>query len=262
VRLVVKLGGHALDSLEPDAPVLGDLAEDLAGLQETGVDVAVVHGGGPQIAELLARLGEESRFVEGIRVTTPATLEAVTMALAWVNVKVSVALATKGLRTVGVSAAAAGLLTASPLGAPWGRVGGSVSVDSHALETLWAARFIPVVSPVAVDSSGGLLNVNADVAAGALAGAVGAQRLVLLSDVDQVRADPDDPASALGSIDRATVDALLASGAAREGMRPKLSAALDALSGGAARVTLANGTKPHALREALAGRGPTTEVRT
>ena len=97
-------------------------------------------------------------------------------------------------------------------------------------------------------------------AAGALAGALDAEVLVLLSDVDQLRRDPDDPASALARIDANEVRALMASGAAREGMRPKMTAALDALDAGARRVLLANGTRPHALRDALAGSIPTTEV--
>jgi acetylglutamate kinase len=117
-----------------------------------------------------------------------------------------------------------------------------------------------VLCPVAVDDEGGLVNCNADVAAGALAGTLDADVLVLLSDVDQLRRDPEDVATSLASVSGGDVRAMLASGAVREGMRPKMTAALDALDAGARRVLLANGTRPHALRDALAGAIPTTEV--
>jgi acetylglutamate kinase len=117
------------------------------------------------------------------------------------------------------------------------------------------------VSPVAVDQFGELLNCNADTVAGALAGALGADALVLLSDVDQLRRDPDDAVSALTSVHATEVRELLSSGAVRDGMRPKMLAALDALDAGAARVVLANGTRAHALRGALARTAATTEVR-
>jgi acetylglutamate kinase len=133
-------------------------------------------------------------------------------------------------------------------------------VDTTVITSLFA-HATPVISPLALDESGRLLNCNADTVAGCVAGALGAAALVLLSDVDQLRADPLDPASALESVDGARARQLLAEGAAREGMRPKMIAALDALDGGAARVLVANGTRPHALRDALAGTIPLTEVR-
>jgi acetylglutamate kinase len=114
--------------------------------------------------------------------------------------------------------------------------------------------------PLAVDDDGGLVNCNADVAAGALAGALDAEVLVLLSDVDQLRRDPMDESTALATVSGDDVREMLASDAVREGMRPKMTAALDALDAGARRVLLANGTRPHALRDALAGNIPTTEV--
>jgi acetylglutamate kinase len=113
---------------------------------------------------------------------------------------------------------------------------------------------------LAVDSSGGLVNCNADTAAGALAGALGADALVLLSDIDQLRADADDPTSAIARVSADEVRALISSGAARDGMRPKMIAALDALSGGAARIIMASGTRPHSLRDALNSSVATTEV--
>lgn len=259
-RYVVKLGGHALDSLAPDAPVLVALAEDVARLREEGVEVAVVHGGGPQIAALLDALGRESHFHDGLRVTDEETMEYVAMALGQVNVHLVAALAHAGLACAGLSGVDGGTLRSRALGAPWGRAGGVPRVSTTLLEALWGAGVTPVVSSIAADEDGALVNCNADTAAGALAGALDAAALVLLSDVDQLRADPEDPGTSLASVSATEVRALLASGAARDGMRPKMSAALDALAGGARRVTLANGTRPHALAATLAGEWATTEV--
>lgn len=259
-RLVVKVGGHALDSLEPSAATLVDLAEDVATLARGGTDVVLVHGGGPQIADLLDRLGLASLFVEGLRVTDSSTMTAVAMALSTVNVRITAALNHAGLRCVGLSGVDASLVLARSLGPPWDRAGSPVAVETEFLTRCWAQGVTPVVSSLAADESGGLLNCNADAVAGALAGAVDAQALVLLSDVDQLRSDPHDPATALALATADEVRALLASGAAREGMRPKMMAALDALQAGASRVIMANGTRQHALREALAGMIPTTEV--
>lgn len=259
-RLVVKLGGHALDSLSPRSAVLLDLAHDVEGLRATGTDVALVHGGGPQIAELLASVGVESRFQDGLRVTDALSMEYVAMALCSVNVHLCASLNHAGLASSGLSGADAGLFRATSVGSPWGRVGGAPTVRGEVVTALWAAGFTPVVSPVATDEDGELLNCNADAAAGALAAALGASTLVLLSDIDQLRSDPDDEATALSSVTSTQVRDLIFSGAAREGMRPKMSAALDALDGGAQRVLMANGTRTHALRAALEATIPTTEV--
>ncbi|MGH9020156.1 MAG: acetylglutamate kinase [Acidimicrobiales bacterium] len=259
-RVVVKIGGHALDRLDAGSAVLADLATDVAELRGRGDDVACVHGGGPQISALLAERGLVDRFHDGLRITDDATMEVVAIALSWVNLAVVAAFGRAGVLGAGVSGADGATLTATSLGAPWGRVGATPDVNPALIELLWAGGVTPVVSPVALDADGGLLNVNADTVAGALAGTLGAARVVLLSDVERVRADADDPASALSRLESGEARALVASGAARDGMRPKLRAALDAIAGGASRVTLAGGTGRHALREALAGSIPTTEV--
>jgi acetylglutamate kinase len=257
VSYVVKLGGHALDSLFPTSPVLVALASDLAALAP---EVLLVHGGGPQIQTLLEEVGQTSRFHDGLRVTDDLTMEYVAMALSQVNVHLVAALGRSGLRCAGLSGVDAVTLRAQSVGEPWGRIGSSPKVDPDFVLSLWARHMVPVLSPVAVDDDGGLVNCNADVAAGALAGALDADVLVLLSDVDQLRRDPADEATALARVSGDDVRAMLASGAAREGMRPKMTAALEALDAGARRVLLANGTRPHAVRDALAGAIPTTEV--
>ncbi|MGC8510605.1 MAG: acetylglutamate kinase [Acidimicrobiales bacterium] len=261
-RVVVKLGGHAVSDARVDTPALAQLAEDVVALRRGGDEVVVVHGGGPQIASLLARLEVPERFHEGLRVTDDATLEVVALALSSLNQVITAALNRAGLEAVGLSGADASLLRASPLGAVWGRVGGVPRVDASVVTRAWFAGWTPVVSPLAVDDDGQLLNCNADTVAGALAGALGADTLVLLSDVDQLRSDPDDPSTALARVRSDEVEVMLASGTAREGMRPKMRAALDALRGGAARVVLADGRREHAVAGAVAGTIPVTEVRT
>lgn len=256
----MKMGGHALDRLDPDAPVLAALASDVAQLVHEGADVALVHGGGPQIQSLLTTAKIPSRFHEGLRITDDETMSYVAMALGHVNVLVSAAMNHAGLASVGLSGADGSLFVAKSLGEPWGRAGATPSVATGVVTTLWASGFTPVVSSLAVDESGELVNCNADTAAGALAGALDAEALVLLSDVDQVRSELLDERSSLSHVSAAQVRDLISSGAAREGMVPKLNAALDALDAGATRVLMANGTRPHALRDALAGSIPTTEV--
>jgi acetylglutamate kinase len=258
--LVVKLGGHALHALNTRSPVLVDLAQDIAQLRAQGTDVVVVHGGGPQIAALLASVGLESRFHEGLRVTDRRTMSYTAMALGEVNLLITAALNQAGLASAGVSGADATMTCAASLGEPWERAGGVPKVRDDIVTTLWAAGLTPIVSPVAVDEFGDLLNCNADTVAGALAAALGAEVLVLLSDVDQLRSEPDDASTALSLVTAAQVREMLASQSARDGMRPKVNAALDALDGGAHRVLLANGTRRHALRDALARSIPTTEV--
>ena len=256
----MKLGGHALDSLAVDAAVLADLAFDVIGLRAGGVDVLVVHGGGPQISALLDGVGLASHFHEGLRITDADTMEYVAMALELVNLRVVAALNYHGLDAVGLCGVDGSTIQATSLGPPWDRAGGSPKVRDDLIRSLWSSGATPVMSSVCVDGDGGLLNCNADIVAGAVAGALGAATLVMLSDVDQLRGDVDDATSAIASVSRARVRELVASGAVRDGMRPKLTAALDALDAGAARVILANGVRPHALRDALTSDVPTTEV--
>lgn len=259
-RLVVKIGGHALDSLSPDSALLGDLAHDVVHLSAGGTEVALVHGGGPQIEDLLETAGVESRFHEGLRVTDTLTMSYVAMALGHVNLQLCAAMNHAGLACVGLSGADGSLFISDSLGEPWQRAGASPAVRTEVVTSLWANGFSAVISSLAVDDAGDLVNCNADTAAGALAGALDAEALVLLSDVDQVRDDPEDPSSVLAHLTAFQVRSLLESGAAQGGMVPKLKAALDALEAGAQRVLLANGTRHHALRDALASAIPTTEI--
>jgi acetylglutamate kinase len=257
--IVVKVGGHALDSLHPTSPVLVDLAADITQLHSDGTTVVVVHGGGPQIATLLADVGLEGQFHQGLRVTSPPTMRYVSMALSEVNMAIVSSFNQSGLVSVGLSGTDGSVLCAAPLGGVWGRVAAVPKVRADVITSLWDAHFTPVMTSIAVDDEGGLLNCNADTAAGVIASSLGAV-LVLLSDVDQLRRDPGDETTGVERITMAQLLDLVASGSARDGMRPKGLAALDALEGGARSVLIANGTRPHALANALARSIPTTEV--
>jgi acetylglutamate kinase len=257
---IVKLGGHALDSLEPGAGVLVALADDVSSLRAEDTNVVIVHGGGPQIQALLDAVGRSSHFHEGLRVTDEMTMEYVAMGLSQVNVHLVAALNAAGLASVGLSGVDHSTLRASALGEPWGRAGATPKVDVDLVQLLWSHGLTPVLSPLAVDESGALVNCNADSVAGALAGALDATALILLSDVDQLRSDALDESSALSLVNEPDVRRLIDEGAVKDGMRPKMMAALDAIHGGAHRVMVANGTRPHALRDVLAGTIKSTEV--
>ena len=259
-RLVVKVGGHSLDNLESTSATLMDLAFDVGQLRAGGTEVVIVHGGGPQIAELLARVGEKSDFVDGHRVTSAQTMELVVMALSKVNVMVTAALNQAGLRAVGLCGVDDSLLSATAKGPVWDRAGTGPRVHADIVTALWSLGVTAVISPIAVDDRGGLLNVNADTVAGSLASALDADALVLLSDVDQLLADPVDPSSGFADVRADALRDVVARGAVKDGMLPKAQAALEALEGGARRVVIANGVRPHALRDSVSGAIPTTEV--
>ncbi len=257
--VIVKVGGHALDAASDLAVAMDHLAADLKALMRDGYVPVVVHGAGPQITALSQSLGLTSTFVKGLRVTSEEMMSVVAMALSVVNLSLVGALNSRGVEAQGLAGPDRSLLTATPRGPRWGRAGGDVHVRTDVIEEL-GVGVVGVVNPVAVDRFGQLLNCNADEVAGALSGALGAEALVLLSDVDQLRLDPDDPSTAVGSVTRAEVATLIARGAIRDGMEPKVAAALCAVDAGARRVVIANGARPNALVAALSDEGLFTEV--
>lgn len=250
--VVVKIGGAAL--AKPAA--LRAFAHQIAVVQALGSKVVVVHGGGPQTDELERFFGDEPRRVDGRRVTSPAALRALRLATAGeLHGDVVAALAAEGAQSVGVSGASAGLLVASrrpPVETSegvvdYGEVGDVRSVDPAPLTALLDAGFVPVVSPPASDGKGGFLNVNADVTAARLAIALGASKLVLVTDVAGILANPDDPQSFLSTISLSELDVLASGGALRGGMLPKAAAIRTALTGGVERVHVVGGTDGEAI---------------
>jgi acetylglutamate kinase len=255
---VVKYGGHAMTN--PEARV--SFARDVVLLRSIGIKVVVVHGGGPQIKAMLDRLGVVSEFKGGMRVTDDATMEVVRMVLVGqVNQDIVALLNSAGGRAVGLSGTDANLLQARRIqvdGEDVGRVGAIHKVDDDEVGLLTQGGFIPVIAPVAVDGDGGALNINADLAAGAIATHLNARKFILMTDVAGVA---DGTGEVLRTIDRSLARRLVADGVIAGGMIPKLRAGLDALDAGVRKVHVVDGRVRHALLlELFTDRGVGTEV--
>lgn len=243
--VVIKFGGHAMDK----EALCAAFAEDLAFLSAEGTRCVVVHGGGPQISALLERLHIESRFENGLRVTDEATMQAVEMVLCGqVNKDVVRRFAAHGVRAAGISGRDGGLLLASVRQPALGRVGEVDKVDPALVECLLAGGFVPVVAPVASDAAGQPLNINADTAAGALAGALHADYFVLISDVPGVL---DGEKRLIPTLDRARSQSLMDEGVICGGMIPKVGSCLHALDAGCRRALILDGREPGSLRRYL-----------
>ncbi|HEY0867154.1 MAG TPA: acetylglutamate kinase [Fimbriimonas sp.] len=241
---VVKYGGSAMR----DPSLMEGVIRNVLLMQLVGIRVVLVHGGGPEIDSWLGRLGIEKRVHQGLRVTDDATMEVVEMALAGRANKALVAEFQKaGANAVGLSGRDSDLLIARQLSAELGRVGEIEQVNPDILDLLTAAGHIPVVCSVATDDLHGPLNVNADSAAGAIAAAMGASKLILLTDTDGVLESKEDPGSTLSRLTTGEANQMLESGKADKGMIPKLQAAVYALGRGVRAVHLINGATPNAL---------------
>jgi acetylglutamate kinase len=241
--IVVKYGGAAMDK----SGLAASFAEDVSLLQSVGLRPVVVHGGGPAVTHLSARLGIETKFVDGIRVTDAETLDVATMVLAGkLSTEVVASLNAGGVRAVGLSGVDGGLLLARKQSGPdLGFVGEVVHVDAGVVETLLAERFVPVVASIAVDETGQAYNVNADVVAAELAMTLGAEKLVFINNVPGLIGPTGDLLSELSA---SQAEELLARGGVIEGgMIPKIESAVRALRAGVGRVHLVDGRVEHAL---------------
>lgn len=255
---VVKYGGHAMT--DPEAA--RSFARDVVLLRSIGVRPVVVHGGGPQIQDLLKKLGIQSTFRAGQRVTDDATMEVVRMVLVGqVNQDIVSLINQAGGRAMGLSGADGSLLVGRKTlvdGQDVGRVGEIHKVNTEQLGLLTAGGYIPVIAPVAVDEAGQPLNVNADLAAGTVASQLKAAKLLLMTDVDGVR---DGTGKVLASLSQAQARELIRDGVADGGMIPKLDCALHALEAGVGKVHIVDGRVRHALLlEIFTDRGVGTEV--
>lgn len=242
--IVVKVGGAAIEA----APLARSFADDVSLLRSAGVKVVIVHGGGPQLTEVSTRLGLQARFVDGLRVTDAETLDAATMVLAGaVNTHVVATLAADGVPAVGLSGVDGSLLIARRRSddPDLGFVGEVVRVDPGVVVTLLDAGFVPVVASLAVDDAGQPYNVNADEAAAALAIGLGAQKLVVLTDVPGVIGPDGD---LLSELSVSGAEGLLAEAdTIGGGMVPKLLGLVSALRAGVGRAHLIDGRLAHAL---------------
>jgi acetylglutamate kinase len=261
--VVVKYGGNALDSSAKNgadgaalvasgagrAPVsLASFAQDIVLMASVGMRPLVVHGGGPQIGELMARLGKVPEFVDGLRVTDADTLDIARMVLVGkVNRDIVSAINVHAPVAVGVSGEDAGLIGATQRSPELGFVGDVTHVNPEILDRLLAQNLVPVVATIGSDEAGQAYNINADTAAGAVAEAVGAAKLVYLTDVEGIRRDRHDPATLISAISAPELEALVADGTVSEGMIPKVTSCLRALRNGVPAAHILDGRAVHAL---------------
>jgi len=245
--VVVKYGGNALAG-GGGRDALASFASDIVLLRSVGMHPVVVHGGGPQIAALLGRLGIGTEFVRGLRVTDAQTLDVVRMVLlGQVNPDLVAAINVHGPLAVGLSGADSRLLTTRAVDPALGFVGEVTAVNRTVLDQLLTQRLIPVVATIGADASGQAHNVNADTAAGAIAAAVGAEKLIYLTDVEGLRRDVGDPASVLSAVTADELSALVSDGTITAGMIPKVEACVRAVRGGVRQAHILDGRVLHAL---------------
>ena len=258
VLIVLKYGGNAMAATDAPDPLLDDVAERAL----AGDGVVLVHGGGPQIDAVLRERNVDIVRAEGLRITDAATLAVTESVLCGtVNKALVRGLARRGVSAAGISGQDASTLVArvaAPVGGiSLGFVGEIETVRTELLRALLDARIVPVVAPLGLTADGKqALNVNADTAAGAIAGALGADAFVVVTNVDRVRRVRDDAGSGLATLTSTQALGYLADGTFDGGMRPKMASALDALSRGARRAVI-GGSGPGALGRALAGEGTT-----
>jgi acetylglutamate kinase len=244
--VVVKVGGAALD----DPFLAQSVAEDLALMTMVGIKVVVVHGGGPQVTEAMLDAGIEPSFVGGLRVTDAASMEHVRRVLVGsINGNLVGRLNAAGLAAVGLSGADGAMVVASqttgPNGEDIGLVGEVDSVAPDLLTSLLDGGYTPVIASVAPSGEGRFLNVNADAVAGAVAGALGAEKLVYLTNVEGLYRDLGDEGSLVSELKRSELEQM--AGNLSEGMRPKAISATNALAAGVGKIHILDGRVPHAL---------------
>ena len=267
--VVIKFGGHAMG----DDAAMASFARDVVLMKQCNVHPVVVHGGGPQIAAMLKRVGVESSFVDGLRVTDQATVEIVEMVLSGaINKRIVSAINAQGGRAVGLSGKDANLMICEKVTRTkrdpdsniesvldLGFVGEPREVNPAILETILRSEFIPVVAPVGAGRNGETFNVNADTAAGAVAGAIKAARLLLLTDVEGVK---DRDGDVITDLSPEQCASLMQDGVIAGGMIPKVRTALDALAQGVGAAVIMDGRAPHAcLLELFTAHGAGTLLR-
>lgn len=246
--IVVKYGGNALAGATSEADGLTQFAADIVLMHSVGMRPIVVHGGGPQIGEMLKRVGKESSFVDGLRVTDAETLDIVRMVLVGkVNREIVAAVNVHGPLAVGLSGEDASLLTAAPLKPELGFVGEVTDVNTDIVTRLMGEELIPVIATIGVDHVGQAYNINADTAAAAIAGALEAEKLVYLTDIEGIRSDMNDEASLLSSVSVADIDKLIGEGVISGGMIPKVQACVAAVQSGVGVAHILDGRVPRAL---------------
>jgi len=256
--IVIKYGGSAMI----EEGLKRQFAEDVVLMKFVGMHPIIIHGGGPQISGMMKRLGKKPEFIKGVRVTDPETMAIVEMVLGGsVNKEIVTMINQMGGRGVGLTGKDGGLIRAKALSGQeekMGHVGEVASIDPAILRTLDEGRFIPVISPVAADASGKSYNINADLVAGALASALSAEKLLVLTDVKGIL---DADKQLLPSLSRSDVQGLIQEGVIGGGMLPKIESALSTVESGVRKAHIIDGRVPHALLlEIFTDQGVGTEI--
>ncbi len=256
--VVIKYGGNAMINEELKQQVM----EDIALLWLIGVKVVLVHGGGPEISQTMKRLGKEAVFIDGLRVTDKETVDIVQMVLAGkINKSLVNLIQMKGGHAVGLSGIDGGILEARIKDQRLGFVGEITKVRPQPIQDLLEKNYIPVVSTVASDRQGNTYNINGDTAAAYLAGALGAERLIMMTDISGILMDKDDPNTLISHITVSDAKKLYDEGIISGGMIPKVDCCIEALEHGVDNVVIMDGRIPHSiLMELLTDEGAGTMV--
>ena len=242
--VVIKYGGAAMT----DETLRHSVAADIVLMKLVGINPVIVHGGGPEITAYMNRLGLPVEFVDGLRVTSPEAMELVRMVLVGkVNGELVSAINAHGRLAVGIAGDDGNLIRATAKSERLGRVGEVTAVDTTVVRNLIDDGFVPVIASVGAGDDGASFNINADLVAGELAAALGAEKVIFLTDVDGLYADFDDKGSLISALSFDEAEAMLTSGDLASGMIPKVGACVQALRRGVERAHILNGTIPHAL---------------
>ena len=257
--VVVKYGGNAMINEQLKEQVM----EDIALLWLIGVKVVLVHGGGPEISDMMAKLGKKPEFVDGLRVTDKETVDIVQMVLAGkVNKSLVTLLQSKGGHAVGLSGIDGGMIEAQIKDERLGYVGKITKVRPQPITDLLEKNYLPVVSTVASDRAGNVYNINGDTAAAYIAGALGAERLIMMTDIAGILRDKDDSSTLIPEITIEEAGKLYDEGVISGGMIPKVDCCIEALHKGVKNVIIMDGRVPHSiLMELLTDEGAGTMVR-
>ena len=256
--VVIKYGGNAMINEELKQQVM----EDIALLWLIGVKVVLIHGGGPEISETMKKFGKKSEFVNGLRVTDKETVDIVQMVLAGkVNKTLVNLLQMKGGHAVGLSGIDGGILEATMKDEALGYVGEVTKIRTRPITDLLEKNYIPVISTIASDRQGNTFNINGDTAAASIAGALGAERLFMMTDIAGILRDKDDPSTLIPAITVSEAKQLFEEGVISGGMIPKVDCCIEAIEKGVKHVVIMDGRVPHSiLMELLTDEGAGTMV--
>lgn len=242
--LVVKYGGNAMINDDLKEAVMGDLVL----LSLVGVKVVLVHGGGPEITETLAALGKKSEFIDGLRVTDRETVDVVQMVLAGkINKNLVNLLQIKGAKAMGLSGIDGHMIEAEKLDDVHGYVGEIKNIDVTPILDCLDKGYIPVISTVGYDNDGNVYNINADTAAARIAGSLGAESLISMTDIDGILRDKNDPSTLISTVYASDAPQLMREGVISGGMIPKVNCCIEAIRRGVKRVFIIDGRIPHAI---------------